>query len=413
MSRYVTSIVMLTGVLIAAASLSTDCRNRSVPSAVPTSYACLYRALDSQLGRFGKKVRRVSARRKSAPIFGAHLLVADSNRGPALLAPETLPGVEITLDRLQELGIKGITLAIGYPLLTSDFPNAGSYVAFYQSVAQAVQRRGMTLAVEQIILFVNSQFSPWQIDFSSLTLARFTDEQRQMAQTIIDEIAPDYLTILHEPDTYAVLTGLEEFHTPNLATAYVTALLADLRRGNTLVGAGAVNYNDLAYYSGFARTAVDYLDVHVYNVAPRSVRNTLKIARIARRNHKPLVMSEAWLYKTDGADMAAQANLIGWGEGFRRDVFSFWAPLDVRFHDVLTRFAQRAGVAYASPFWANYYFAYLDYTPAIADLSYQVLATQLAPAAVADAIVRDAFTQTGLRYREDIARPGWLPRTLR
>jgi hypothetical protein len=189
----------------------------------------------------------------------------------------------------------------------------------------------------------------------------------------------------------------------------VTELLDGLRRGKTLVGAGAVNYDDLAFYSGFVRAAVDYLDVHIYNVDPGSVRNTLEIAKIARRSGKPLVISEAWLYKTDGVDIAAQANLTGWGEGFRRDVFSFWKPLDIRFHDVLTRFAQRAGVAYASPFWTNYYFAYLDYEPAVADLSYQVLATQLAPAAVADAIARGAFTQTGLGYRKDITR-GTRPR---
>jgi hypothetical protein len=60
-------------------------------------------------------------------------------------------------------------------------------------------------------------------------------------------------------------------------------------------------------------------------------------------------------------------------------------------------------VIYVSPFWTNYYFAYLEYGPAIADLSYQVLATQLAPAAVADAIVRDQFTETGLRYQATIA----------
>jgi hypothetical protein len=208
-----------------------------------------------------------------------------------------------------------------------------------------------------------------------------------------------------EPDTYSVLTGLSELRDPDGATRYVKGILSGLKRGSTMIGAGAVNYDDLSFFGRFAETSVDYIDMHFYNVDPTSIANAFEIARIAKNHGLPLVLTEAWLYKADAGDSASNVSLAGWEEGFRRDVFSFWQPLDIAFHDALVSFARSSDVIYISPDWSNYYFAYVDYGPSTAGLTYHDLVSVVAPASVAAAIVGDTFSETGERYGQLIATP--------
>jgi hypothetical protein len=351
---------------------------------------------------FGSTVSR-HVQQARPPVFGAHLLVADSNRGPALLDQTTLPGVLLTLDRFRELGIRGVTLAIGYPLLVNGFPDGRRYLKFYAAVARAVRQRGMRLAVEQIVLFSNSVFSPWRVDFRDLTLTRFTAQQHQMAQTIIDAVHPDYLTVLHEPDTYATLTGLTQFNHPSSAAQYVRGVLRGLRRGTTKVGAGSGTWSNPDYVRQFAaRTNVNYIDLHVYWTYPGAISAGYRMAQLARANHKPIVIDEAWLYKSIGTGVEGTASLAGWEAVFRRDVFDIFQPLDASFLTDVSRFARTVGARYISPFWTNQFFAYVPYTPATQALSYQNLQEGLEPSSAAWAITADRFTATGLRYRDII-----------
>ena len=338
-----------------------------------------------------------------APVFGADLVVADSNRGSVLLDPTTLPGVALTLDRFRELGVRGVTLAIGYPLLVRGFSGRRRYLGFYEAVARAARRRGMRVAVEQIVLFSNSVFSPWRIDFRGLTLQRFTAEQHQMAQTIIDALHPDYLTVLHEPDTYATLTGLKQFNHPSMAAQYVRGVLRGLRRGRTKVGAGSGTWSSPEYVRQFAaHTSVDYIDLHVYWTYPGAITAGYRMAQFADRYHKPIVIDEAWLYKSVGTGVEGTASLAGWAAVFRRDVFDIFQPLDAAFLTNVSAFARTVGALYISPFWTSQFFAYVPYGPATQDLSYQKLQDGLEPAAAAAAITNDQFSATGLRYRDII-----------
>ncbi len=330
-------------------------------------------------------------------------MVADSDRGSVLLDPTTLPGVALTLDRFRELGVRGVTLAIGYPLLVRGFPDRRRYLDFYEAVARAARRRGMRVAVEQIVLFSNSVFSSWRIDFRNLTLARFTAEQHQMAQTIINALHPDYLTVLHEPDTYSTLTGLTQFNHPSLATRYVRDVLSGLRRGTTKVGAGSGTWSSPEYVRQFAaRTRVDYIDLHVYWTYPGAITAGYRMAQLAHQNHKPIVIDEAWLYKSIGTGVEGTVSLAGWAAVFRRDVFDIFQPLDAAFLTNVTAFARTVGARYISPFWTSQFFAYVPYTPETQDLPYQNLQNGLEPNAAATAITNDQFSATGLRYRDII-----------
>jgi len=373
------------------------CATATAASApVPAEYQSVYATLRSQL-QSSYSVR--PATEGSETVWGAHLLSADSNRGPVLLEPVTLPGVELELKRFKEMGIGGVSVAIGYPLFTPSFnPQSGQYVDFYKAVAAMVRAQGMKFSVEQDVLYDNSNFSPWTFDLSGVTMKQMIADNRQMAQTIIDELHPDYLTVMHEPDTFAVLTGKSEFFDPNVAVGYVRGVLEGLNRGSTKVGAGSGTWSGPSYADGIVQTSVDYLDLHMYWVNPSSVAAGKEMVALARAHSKQIVIDEAWLYKSVGEGIEGLPGLAGNEAVYRRDVFDFFEPLDRRFLTKAAKFAQTAGAIYFAPYWSNYFFSYLEYDPFTQDLSYKELVTELAPQAVEQAILADHFTKTGQRY---------------
>jgi hypothetical protein len=120
--------------------------------------------------------------------MGAELLAANGNLGTSLLRPGLLDGISRTLDRFGELGVKGVTIELGFPLLLSSFPNYAQYLAFYQQVAAAVRTHRMLLSVEENAIFANTVFSSLQPDYAGLTLDTYAAGQRTQTQLIIDEL---------------------------------------------------------------------------------------------------------------------------------------------------------------------------------------------------------------------------------
>ncbi len=372
------------------------------PDNVPAEHVRLYQVLSENLDSF-REANDDRTGTLSTPRLGGHVLAADSNLGPQLLVPGWMSGVELTLDRMRDLGFESITLAIGYPLFVEDWvPEAAAYVEFYRRVAAAVRARDMELGVEQIVLFDASPFSPFQLGLRSAGLdrERFASEHANMAQTIIDELTPDYLTLLHEPRTFAELTAVPEVGTPAGATAFLTDVLGSLRPGETSIGAGTVNHDDFQFAEEFCNLSLDYFDVHFYATNPASVANAYALAEKAQHCGFEFRMTEAWLFKSTGDDGAEQANLEGWEIGFRLDVFSFFEPLDIRFHKEVLRFAERSGATLLTPFWTNYYFAHVDYDETTAGLSYAELVGVEAPRRVGDAVAAGRHTALGRAYSE-------------
>jgi hypothetical protein len=184
-----------------------------------------------------------------------------------------------------------------------------------------------------------------------------------------------------------------------VSTAYVRGVLNGLDRKQTKVGAGSGTWSGNQYVNGIAaETNVDYIAIHVYWVNRSSVEVGKEMVATARAYGKKVVIDEAWLYKSIGGPAEGVPGLAGNEAVYRRDVFSFFGPLDRKFLDRMTRFAKTAGAEYFSPYWSNYFFAYLEYGPANKDLSYKDLVLGLAPQAVGEAIVADRFNRTGKRY---------------
>ena len=216
-----------------------------------------------------------------------------------------------------------------------------------------------------------------------------------MAETIIREIRPDYLTVQNEPGTQAHNTGLP------MTVQNVTDLLESVTRGldkrGVLVGAGAGTWEDLAYAQSLARIGgLDYLDLHIYPVNRDYVsERAFRFAEIAQRAGKRLVLGEAWLYKSSDQDLRA-GNVAAAPGLFARDIFSFWEPLDARFVTTMVKFSHGMKIDLTSFFWSRYFFGYVEYSERTGRLPPGEL-SRLANAAAGRNMTADPprMTQTG------------------
>ena len=213
----------------------------SSSNSVPQRYQKLYSTLNSEIGQFANT--KVTPKTQKT-IFGAHLLSANGNSGSALLNSQNMDAIKLTLNRFQELGIQGVTVTLSFPLLDSSFPQSAQYLVFYQNVANEVRAHHMTLAIEQNMVFTNTAYSSIKFDYSQYTFAQYIAADHQMTQLILDKIAPDYLSILGEPDTYAAITGFSQLKSAQGATTFAKGVIQGLKKGKTLIGAGSGTWLD-------------------------------------------------------------------------------------------------------------------------------------------------------------------------
>lgn len=360
---------------------------------IPLEYQRVYSTLKQNLDGFDAYLLSHDTATNYPAIFGAELLTANSNRGCELLEPQAMQGVVLYLDRLKTLGIQGVTFPIGYPLYTPTYPRYQEYVQFYKQVVQEVRKRGMKIDVESSVLFANTVFSSVTFNYAGLTFDEFKIQRKQMLAAIIQDLHPDYLNMGAEPDTEYLLTGLREFRSPEQCTAYINYVLDGLDRSNTKVGAGIGTWGNIAYVQSYATsTSLDFIALHVYPIVGQaSLDRILTISDMAKRSGKRVVLDEAWLSKTDtlqSTGIAADAEI------FRRDVFSFWAPLDKQFLECIVKSARLASIDYISPFWTTYFFSYVDYDQSTAQVPYKDLVVMVNKAA-AQNMLAGKFSSTG------------------
>lgn len=342
------------------------------PPVVPAQQAELYqgleRILDAELARPSRGPEGATTR----PVISLDLLVANSNRGPALLLPESIEAVRLSLDRFKELGVGSVKFALHYPLLRPDFPRQPEYLAFYRQVVAEARLRALKVMPHVTVMFSDTPFSVFKGLYRGLDLARFKREYRAMVHLIVSELQPDYLGLLSEPDTHARLTGLRQLNTPATMVDVINFTLAGLERGGTKIGAGSGSWSPSAFAQALAeKTEVDFIGIHVYPITGPMLGNARQMARIAHDHGKQAVIDEAWLYKElrpgGGDNVAATAEI------FRRDVMSFWQPLDRKFITLMLRLAAEERVSLVSFFWSSLCFSYLETTPELDRLPYAEL----------------------------------------
>ena len=260
---------------------------RAAANPVPAQYRSLYGQVSRHLDAFARAgavmptMGRAQARRP--PVAGVELLAANGNRLSALLTPRNLQLVDLTLDRLKQLGVEGITLGIKVPMLLSSFtPAAVRYADFYAKVADDIRARGMVVSVELGSLFCGTAFARCTKPFGG-SYERFVADTAAQARIVIKRVRPTYLTLFSEPDTEAKLTGVRMLNTPAGSARAVADILHRIgQRSRTRIGAGAPTWLPTAFARAIVSQHVDYLDTHIYPAGAQQGANAAAIARIAR-----------------------------------------------------------------------------------------------------------------------------------
>lgn len=270
------------------------------------------------------------------------------------------------------MGVQCVKFALHYPLLRPDFPNAHEYLTFYKEVVKEAHLRGIMVMPHVTVMFSDTPFSPFKNLYQGLTLERFKEEFRDMVHLVVRELEPDYLGMLSEPDTHARLTGLKELNDPKTVVELVRFILKDLERGRTLIGAGSGSWSPPDFARALAdQTDLDFLSIHIYPINGPMLPNAREMARIAHSRGKKAVIDESWLYKV--IKPGGGNNVAATSEIFRRDVYSFWQPLDIKFMQMVFKMAEEEKISLVSFFWSGCFFSYLDYSPELESLPYRDL----------------------------------------
>jgi hypothetical protein len=343
----------LTGVASGAAS------NGSVGRApVPAEYQNVYTTVQAQLDGARQTVDGLPRGSSPHMVYGAALLFADGNRGTQLFLPQTLPEVNQEINTLARVGVRGVSVQVSFPLLLPSTANSARYAQFYEQVASDVARHHMVLNVEENPVLVGTPFAlSANVSFAGLTDVTYAEEQAQMAQIIVDDLHPAYLSLMTEPDTYATYIGLPDLDQPAASAAVVSQEVQLIKRGSTLLGAGAGSWSSTQFDRDYATTGINYIDLHIYPTEPQFVANAVSDVGEAKAAHLPVVMDEFYFFPSVVFDGQ------GTVEKHEIEPFTFVDPLETQFLATFTEFAQKEGIRYVDAFDSNDFIAKITWQP--------------------------------------------------
>jgi chitodextrinase len=395
---------------LAAAVLLVTTAGTTTP-VVPGAFQDLYDELFAALQDFRAILDRDWDGTRSPVVFGANLLSCHPGLGPELLTEERRVGVRQELDGLRALGVKAVAVDISFPMLYRPFhaseEEQRQYLAFYTWLAGEVRARGLELIVKTQVLLSRGSYSYWDLApyYASLSLPEYRQGRMEVARTIASSLRPDYLSVLHEPDTEADHTGKPEVGTVEGSTALLNTILDGLRAADiegVEVGAGVGSWQEdyLAFVDSYASTPIDFVDIHVYPVNRDYLPRVHEIAGVARSRGKQVGVSDTWLYKVREAELG----VVDFPTVFGRDVFSFWAPLDAFHLETMVELAHYEQLRFMSAYWSGYFRAYVDYDDSTKDLPPEDL-RRLVEAAQHVSILAGRYTSAGLAYKDAIVVP--------
>ena len=409
MNRFKNSTVLC---LLVLASLPLQTRAQTPPP-VPAEYQDLYNEMYSDLTKFQSAMRASSqgqAQSATATIFSASLPTANSNLGPALIQPGHLTATLKNVDGLKALGVKAIMMDVNFPILYRGYYSTDAeyqqYLDYYVRVVQEIRARGMKVLVNSQAMFSWGGGSYVNVGpfYASLSLDQYKQGRMEVCRAIAQNLKPDYLAVIQEPDTEGSQTGFTELGTASGSTALLNVILGGLQGGipGVKVGAGVGSWtnNYMGFIQGYLGTSVDFINIHIYPVNKDYLNRALLIADAAKSAGKEVGISETWLQKVRDSELG----VLNYDALAARDVFSFWAPLDALHLQVIAEMASQKGVAFVSAFWSDYFRSYLDYSSSIANLQMGGMRALLqAPQAAASAA--GTYTSTGIAYLKTIAPP--------
>ena len=388
---------------------------------VPCPYSDLYTSMQGQIASFDNTVSSQWSGARPPVAFSGELLKANANLGRHLLSTAAFQNAVLELSRLQALGVKAVTVNIGFPVLLPSFfqwnGDPGDYnifLNFYKQLAAEVRRRGLQLIVKSNPLFT-PRMAPWSCNpvasglnvagyYPTLTNAQYVYNRAQVILTIAKQIKPDYLSMATEPDTEATLTGKSFVSTPTGYAQMVSYILSQLNAAGVTgipLGAGFGTWlpNGASYVQALAGTGLHYIDLHVYPVSFNWLNNTITLAAQAQTLGKEVALSEGWLMKERDSEFSTIDSLTDCSI-MARDAFSFWAPLDQQFLNAMVKVSYWKQVQFFSAYWTKYFYAYLDYNQVSSQTPQQIFA--LSDSTSQTAMSGGQFTGTARAYQAAI-----------
>lgn len=335
--------------------------------AVPDRYRATYAELDSAISAFESRVGPTPKLvTETGGAVSVSLLQVNSNQAPAILQPAVLEATKTYLDELRSMGVTAVEMQIAYPVMSEEFPDRDRYVALYRAVVDAAHQRGLKVLIETSCIFSGSTFTDIKFDFATMSADQYFDARTRHAVAVA-ALGPDYLALGEEPVNERVFAGID--FTEDQYIAYVNGATRAIRQSlppgsTTKVGVGTGTWEFQFFTHMVERTEVDFFDIHLYPLqgTPGGYETVRQMASLAKAKGKPVVIGETWLYKLSRAESGPVAGATA-AEAFRRDAFSFWAPLDFRH----ARNVLALGAEFEMPlvsFWgARFMHANLEWTP--------------------------------------------------
>jgi len=359
---------------------------------VPGQYRSLYDTLHGYIDSYSAQIAPVWDGSKYPVSYTAELLAADSNGGFGILQQAVREAMTQELDAIHSLGATAVTVQIGFPLLDENFylslgqssDQAGqsvqSWIDYYASVVQAAHDRGVKVIVEANPLLTFFTGSATSLDasayYKSLDVATYKQRRSDHNILVARQLKPDYLVLQSEPQTDAVNsqnrslaaimddpkadTDMVRYFVAQLEAAQVPGLHSSIQLGS---GVGTWQGNWQAYVSDLVTIpGLDKIDCHVYNLQPGldEIGVAMRVADMAHAAGKGVSMAEFWLHKS-----TSLAGFTTAGDPLldvrARDAFSFWAPLDQRFLQLVMKVANYKHFDYISAFGFFYWFTLVDY----------------------------------------------------
>lgn len=381
--------ITLLGLLVAFISLTSNAQ-------VPPQWDTAQIQLTLKLNQVNTTIQNKWNNQPYCTNFASNLMLANSNRGYALFTPNPVSypnpvpmyqnalyaKIDTMLMAFDTMGYKAVDLTVQYPMLVNSFNKSPYYLDFYMTVAQKIKQKGFKLIIGCQAAFVDTTFgdSSMVADITThyfnpdnnaftddtLEISRYRLEKLQMMQTILDSLAPDYLTLEMEPQTQELnLFNLIDYSVDS-TISLINYFTANLNVSTTLIGAGAGTWDDMTFYEDIATTNIDYIDYHIYPPHFDYINNrAFLIDSIADANNKKLIIGESWCYKATNFEMADITNPVATSAlVYSRDVFDYWESIDTLFVKAMILLSQQSKVELVQFHWPNVMFGQITYDSA-------------------------------------------------
>jgi hypothetical protein len=375
---------------------------------VPSTFQSLYSSLNTYINTFDQTINSNWNGSKASVGFAGQLMSANCNVGPTTLQnSQYFNSVLMELSGLQAMGVQAIEVNAAFPCLYAPFyANQTQYQSvlnFYGAVAQAVHSRGLKLIVMSTVMIADNIMavgnpSPF---YATLSWTQYQSARLANAQAALGAMKPDYLVVIEEPDTEALQTGQSQAYTVSGSISTLNMILNGIQtiRGTTKVGAGVGSWTPQyqTFIQAYTGTAVDFIDMHIFEVNKNYLPAAQGIADLAIAAGKGVSISGAWLSKISDSELTTlNGNAMS-----ARDPYSFWAPLDTQFLGMLANFSEWKHALFLAPFFSQYLRANMPYNPVNSALT----AVQMNSSELTNEVTniqQGIYTSTGAAYSHAI-----------